>query len=129
MKKSVFAAGALAGLVLVGAGVGTLSAQSAATATGLTEEQVIEIALAEVPGEVQEVELERKRGVQFYEVEIVAEDGTEMEVEIAADTGDVLKVKEDKEDGDRKGRKGGCDKDDDGDDQDDDQTEAEGEDA
>ena len=77
---------------------------AAATATGLTEEQIIEIALSEVPGEVQEVELEREDGMRVYEVEILAADGVEMELEIAADTGDVLKIKADGE---------GCDKNDD----------------
>ncbi len=103
MNKNIIAGSALTGMVLAGGIVGMVSAQSAAQATGLTEEQIIEIALIEVPGEVTEVELERKRGKQIYEVEITSEDGTEMEVVIAADTGKVLKTKAEGE---------GCDKDD-----------------
>ncbi|MDA7424899.1 PepSY domain-containing protein [Thalassococcus lentus] len=101
MDKKFIAGGALTGLLLSAGIAGMVSAQSAATATGLSEEQVIAIALAEVPGEVQEVELERHRGQQVYEVEILAADGSEMEVEIAAESGDVLKVKADGEDCDK----------------------------
>ncbi len=104
MNTKLITGGALTGLVLAGGLAGMVSAQSAASATGLSEEQIIEIALAEVPGEVVEIELEREDGMQVYEVEILTADGTEMEVEIAAGTGDVLEVEADGK---------GCDKDDD----------------
>lgn len=106
MNTKNIAGGALTGLILAGGIVGMVSAQSVADATGLTEEQVIEIALTEVPGEVTEVELERHRGQQVYEVEILSEDGTETEIKIAAETGDILKVEAEDKD---------CDKDDDDD--------------
>jgi uncharacterized membrane protein YkoI len=106
MDKKLIASGALTGLVLAGSFAGMLSAQSVADATGLTEEQVLEIALMEVPGEVQDVELETHRGKQIYEIEILSADGEEIEVEIDAETGDVLEVQADGE---------GCDKDDDAD--------------
>ena len=104
LNKKIIAGSALSGLVLAGGFAGMVSAQTVASATGLTEEQVIEIALSEVPGQVQEIDLERHRGTQIYEVEILAADGAEMEVEIDAETGDVLKVDAEDE---------GCDKDDD----------------
>lgn len=104
MNTKLIAGGALTGLVLAGGLTGMVSAQSAADATALTEQQVIEIALTEVPGEVTEVELESRRGAQIYEVEIRAGDGTEMEVKIAAETGEILKVEAEDE---------GCDKDED----------------
>ncbi|WP_371170819.1 PepSY domain-containing protein [Aliiroseovarius sp. 2305UL8-7] len=107
MNTKLITAGALSGLILAGSIAGAVSAQSVADATNLTEEQVIEIALSEVPGEVTEVELEDRRGKQIYEVEITDADGVEREVKIAADTGDVLKVKTDDKD---------CDSDDDSDD-------------
>ena len=110
MNTKMIAGSALTGLVLAGGIAGMVSAQSAADSTGLTEEQVIEIALMEVPGEVTEVELEQRRGAQVYEVEIMAEDGTETEVKIEADTGEILKVK---------AESGDCDGDDDDDDDDD----------
>jgi uncharacterized membrane protein YkoI len=104
MNTKLIAGGALTGLVLAGSIAGMVSAQSVADATGLTEEQVIEIALTEIPGEVQEVELENRRGTQIYGIEILSADGEEMEVVIDAQTGDVLRVKADRE---------GCNKDDD----------------
>lgn len=104
MNMKLIAGGALSGLVLAGSLAGMVSAQSVAEATGLTEEQVIEIALMEIPGEVQEVELENRRGTQIYEIEVLSPDGEEMEVVIDSQTGDVLRVKAERE---------GCDKDDD----------------
>ncbi len=108
MNTKLITASALTGLIFTGAMIGSVSAQSAADATSLTEEQVIAIALAEVPGEVTEVDLERERGTQIFEVEVLAADGSEMEVEIDAETGDILKVKADGEH-----RAKDCDKDDD----------------
>ncbi|MCF2869682.1 PepSY domain-containing protein [Octadecabacter sp. G9-8] len=98
MNTKLIAGGTLTGLVLAGGFAGLVSAQSVANATGLTEEQVIEIALMEVPGEVTEVELERRRGEQVYEVELLSQDGVEMEVRIAAETGEILKVQAEGED-------------------------------
>jgi uncharacterized membrane protein YkoI len=102
MNTKIIAGGALTGLVLAGGIAGMVSAQTVADATGLTEEQIIEIALLEVPGDVTEVERERHRGMQVFEVEILGADGVEMEVMIAAETGDILKVEAEGE---------GCDKD------------------
>ena len=100
MDKKLVAGGALAGLVLTGALIGSVSAQTAASATGLSEEQAIEIALLEVEGEVQEVELEKEDGEMVFEIEILSADGQEFEVEIAADTGEVLEVEAEDEDDD-----------------------------
>lgn len=116
MNTNLIKISALSGLIAVGGLATMVSAQTAAEQTNLTEEQIIEIALMEVPGEVTEVELEERRGNTFYEVEVTAENGSEMELKIAADDGEILRVKEDGE---------GCD-DDRGDDDDDDD---EGEDA
>ena len=104
MNTKFFAGSALTGLVLAGGIAGMVSAQSVADSTGLSEEQVIEIALMEVPGEVTEVELERHRGKQIFEIEILGADGTETEIKIAADTGDILKIKADGEDCDKNGK-------------------------
>ena len=105
MNTKMLAGGALTGLVLAGGIAGMVSAQSVADETGLTEEQVIEIALMEVSGEVMEVEQERHRGMQIFEVEVLDAQGIETEIKIAADTGEILKVKADGVD---------CDKDDEG---------------
>lgn len=103
MNTKLILGSTLTGLVLAGGLAGMVSAQSASDATGLTEEQVIAIALEEVPGEVTEVEKERHRGEQVYEVEILAADGTEKEVKISAETGKLLKVKADGDDCDKHG--------------------------
>ena len=92
MNKKYVAGGALAGLVLTGALVGSVSAQTVADATGLSEEQAIEIALLEVSGEVQEIELEKEDGEMVYEIEILRADGQEFEVEIAAVNGAIIEV-------------------------------------
>lgn len=98
MNTNLIKIGALSGLIAIGGVATMVSAQTVADQTNLTEDQVIEIALLEVPGEVTEIDLKERRGNAFYEVEITAEDGSEMELRIAAETGDVLKVKADGED-------------------------------
>ena len=103
MTQKLITSGAIAGLVLTGALVGTVSAQTAATAPGLTEEQAIEIALLEVPGQVQEIELETEDGSTVYEIEIIGAGGQEFEVEIAADTGTVIEVEAEDDDEDDDG--------------------------
>ena len=92
MRKKLIAGSALASLVIAGGITGAVSAQTAASLTGLTEDQAIEIALMEVKGEIQEIELEREDGMQVYEISVLTADGVEMEVEIAASTGDVLEI-------------------------------------
>jgi len=94
MNTKLITAGALSGLVLAGGVAGMVSAQSAAEATGLTEDQIIEIALTEIPGEVLEVEMDDEDGVTIYEVEILDDDGVEFELILAADTGEILEVEE-----------------------------------
>ena len=78
-----------------------IQAELAKQAT-VTEEAAIKIALEQVPGTVEEVELEDENGTIIYEIEIKAEDGTEQEVDIDATTGDVVKVEaeDDEEDAD-----------------------------
>ena len=98
MNTNFIKIGAFSGLIAAGGIATMVSAQTVAEQTNLTEEQVIEIALMEVPGEVTEVEFEERRGNTYYEVEITAEDGSEMEVKVAAESGEVLKVKADDED-------------------------------
>ena len=98
MDKKFIAGGAFGGLVLASALVGTVSAQSASEATGLSIEQAIEIALLEVPGEIQEIELEREDGEMIYEVEILDAEGQEFEIEIAADTGEIIEVEAESDD-------------------------------
>ena len=98
MNTKMIAGGALAGLILTGATLGAVSAQS--INPDVSMEKAMEIALLEVPGEVQEVELEKEDGAMVYEVEILTADGEAFEIEIAADTGTILEVEAEDEDDD-----------------------------
>ncbi|MBT8459328.1 MAG: PepSY domain-containing protein [Boseongicola sp.] len=100
MNTKLIAGGALTGLILAGV-AGMVSAQSVASANGLTKEQAIEIALTEVPGQLIEVEREREDGIQIFEVEIRNAEGVEMELEIDAETGEILEVEAEDDDDDK----------------------------
>jgi uncharacterized membrane protein YkoI len=58
-------------------------------------ERAIEIATAEKPGVVTDLDLERKRNRWVYEVEVVDAAGIEWEFKIDANDGKILKVKRD----------------------------------
>jgi len=60
--------------------------------TQVTEEKAKEIALERVPGTVTDIAIERKFGKPVYVVEIKADSGTETDVIIDIDTGEVLDV-------------------------------------
>jgi uncharacterized membrane protein YkoI len=60
--------------------------------TQITEEEAIAIALAEVPGKVTDVDIEKKFGKMTYVVEIDADDGPETDVIIDIYTGEILGI-------------------------------------
>lgn len=89
------------GLVVALAGTSAVVAAEAATAY-IGKDKAKQIALTEAPGKVTDVDLERKRSVVYYEVEIDRQDsGHEVDVHVEAVTGKVLKVENDADD-DRK---------------------------
>jgi len=101
MNKKLIATGLVASILTAGGVAGAAWAETKAGSPALTATQAIEIALAEVPGEVQEAELETEDGSQVYEIEILNAEGVEMEVEIDAETGMILEIEaEDDDDGD-----------------------------
>lgn len=101
MNKTLITAASVAALLVGTASIGFAASQSGEAAPTLTAQEAIEIALKEVPGLVEEVELEDEDGVPVFEIEIVSADGLETEVEIDALTGDVLEIESDEdEDGD-----------------------------
>ena len=106
MNTKLISGTAIAALVLGGA----VSAQSVASQTGLNAQQAIEIALAEVAGEVIEVEKETEDGETVFEIEILTAEGVEYEIEVSAVSGEILEVEAEDDDDD--------DKDDDDDDDD-----------
>jgi len=67
-----------------------------ANALPVSNEQAQSIAQAQIPGTVREIKLECEDGRTIYEVELQPQaGGREMEVEIDATSGVVLKVEED----------------------------------
>ena len=87
-----------AGLVFLG----TSAAHSESLeqiAQEVTAKQAIDIALAAVPGQVHEVELEREDDRLVWEVELVAsQDNKEYEILISATSGEILEMDIDDED-------------------------------
>ncbi|WP_216829718.1 PepSY domain-containing protein [Alkalihalobacterium elongatum] len=61
-------------------------------ASMLTEQQAIEIALREVEGKIDDVELEGEDGLLVYEVEIEVDDDHEATIIINAYTGEIISV-------------------------------------
>ena len=98
MNTKMITAGTLTGLIAA-AGIATLvAAQSTNESALMTEQQIIEIAQSEIPGDVTEIELKERRGDQYYKVEILSAEGNEMKMKIDAENGEVMKVKEKGED-------------------------------
>lgn len=64
----------------------------------LSEAEAKDIATNEVPGTVQETELEGEEDGPVYEFEIETTDGTRKEVEVHANSGDVLEVETEDDD-------------------------------
>lgn len=58
--------------------------------------EAIQIAEKEGNGKVTEIDLDRERGGLIYEAEVQASDGKEYDVEVDANTGDVIRKNEDK---------------------------------
>ncbi|OLO37958.1 hypothetical protein BTR23_12410 [Alkalihalophilus pseudofirmus] len=58
----------------------------------LSEQEAIEIALREVEGKVDDVELEVEDGIVVYEIEIEVDDDNEATIRINAYTGQILSV-------------------------------------
>lgn len=57
--------------------------------------RILAIAQQAVPGDVIEVELERKRSGLIYEIKVLTETGRVREVKIDARTGSILKIEDD----------------------------------
>ncbi len=116
----------LTGLALAFAGAAplVLATASADAKPGhkakITMEQARQTALARVAGKVKAAELEHENGLWIYSFEIVANGGKKgeiQEVNVNADTGTIVDVQTEKEDGDEdartdEGGKGGGEKED-----------------
>ncbi|MGD6781913.1 PepSY domain-containing protein [Sutcliffiella horikoshii] len=58
----------------------------------LTREEAIEIATREVPGRVEDIELDEEDGIKVYEVEMEVDDESEATILINAYTGEILSL-------------------------------------
>ena len=58
----------------------------------MTLESLIVQVRNDYPGEILEIELDDEDGRYIYEVEVIGEDGSEIELEIDAGTGEVLET-------------------------------------
>lgn len=58
----------------------------------LLMEEAIQIARQHVPGLVVEAELENKHGRQIFEIDIITSEGVKYEVEIDANSGEVIEI-------------------------------------
>ena len=86
------------------------------TLVGITLEQAIDIATAEVPGDLIEAELDNENNMLLYEVAIGTADGV-LDVKLDAEDGTVIKIEtDDDEDNDDDGEDADDDEDDDDDD-------------
>lgn len=107
MNKSTLATTSLIALLVTGLSVSAIadSDDKAATKTAqqnaaITLTQAITIAEQETGGKSTEAEFELEDGVAIYEVEISMPDGSEVEVELDAQTGAVIAQKTEDEEGD-----------------------------
>jgi len=55
--------------------------------------QVLAVAREKMPGEVVKIELEREKGIWVYEIKILTRSGERREIEIDAQTLNVIKIK------------------------------------
>lgn len=117
------------GAVVAGGGIATVGASQtnlmdeedvSESDVSLSEEEARNIATDEVPGTVQETELEGEEDGPAYEFEIETDAGVLKEVEVHANTGEVLEVEREDEDDDDDADDDDADDDDAGDGDDDD---------
>ncbi|GKU82796.1 hypothetical protein NCCP28_21920 [Niallia sp. NCCP-28] len=61
----------------------------------ITEEQAKEAAVKKAAGTVTEIELDEEAGQYYYDIEIVQKNGQDVDIEISAETGEVLHLDND----------------------------------
>lgn len=97
----------------VGNGTGNTNGDTTGQQPKLSEKQAVQIARAEVPGTVTEVDLDDDDGQLHWEIEIDGKDNREHDLDIAADDGTILEHDIDARDDDRGDRDNDDDRDDD----------------
>ncbi len=94
-------------MILAAYAIGAIDAHSGQPAAGvqsaqqsgeiLSRDEIIQRAKARQPGEVRQIALERKYGRTIYEVDIVDERGTQIEMNFDAKTGELISKKLEKD--------------------------------
>ena len=108
MKKKIWLISGIAGVVLLGGAMGAAAIDNPETKTNAGEklipiEEAEEITLKEVNGTVESIELEREHGRLVYDVDVNSKDNhDDIEVDVDAKTGAVVKVDDDQNDGSQK---------------------------
>jgi len=97
-------------VALTGAALGTFAADSDKPAVDvqgaqksaevLSQDEIIQRAKAQQPGDVTEIELDHKHGRYVYEVDIKDEKGVKTEMKFDAKTGELISKKIEKDDDD-----------------------------
>jgi uncharacterized membrane protein YkoI len=99
---ALLAAGLIAGMAAALAADNATSpvpaGKGAQSGNVLSMEDIMQRARAQQPGQIKEVELERKYGRLLYEVEMVADDGVKKELKFDAKTGELVSIKNDDDD-------------------------------
>ena len=77
--------------VILDFGIGMSASQSGETAPKISMVEALKIATEVVPGRVVEAELEDEEDVIFYEIEIISSDGIIVEVQVDAQSGQIIR--------------------------------------
>lgn len=98
MKRKLIIAG-VTGLVLIGGAISVAAyTEQEINKKVITLDKAEEIANSKVVGSIDSIELEREHGRLEYHVDVQGQNGEEIEVEMDAVTGEVIKVKNDDDD-------------------------------
>lgn len=90
-KKLLIVVGAF--VLVIASGVGIYQTNASNQSPKLSIDDVKNQVIAQYPGEITEIELDREHNREIYEIELVYE-GMEYEFKIDANTGEVIKLKE-----------------------------------
>jgi|SRR5690625_4405525 len=91
MKKLLIIVGAF--VLVIASGVGIYQTNASNQSPKLSIDDVKNQVIAQYPGEITEIELDREHNREIYEIELVYE-GMEYEFKIDANNGEVIKLKE-----------------------------------
>lgn len=104
MMKRKLLTGSVAGIVVLGGAIGVGAAAKSDGVHGgkkaefISTEDAKEIAINEFGGKLKKIELEKEGGRFVYDIELVHENNDDIDLDINAVTGEILKVERDDDD-------------------------------